>query len=83
MRCSILSESQNTPTTAKKPRQHPLPPRRSQKIRVRPHPQRQRLAVGRTYLAILENYQQADGTVRIPEALIPYMNNETHITKRS
>jgi seryl-tRNA synthetase len=41
------------------------------------------LAVGRTYLAILENYQQADGTVRIPEALIPYMNNETHITKRS
>src|SRR5450432_1770550 len=41
------------------------------------------LAAGRTYLAILENYQQADGTVRIPEALIPYMNNETHITKRS
>ena len=41
------------------------------------------LAVGRTYLAILENYQQADGTVRIPEALIPYMNNETHIIKRS
>jgi seryl-tRNA synthetase len=41
------------------------------------------LAVGRTYLAILENYQQADGSVRIPEALIPYMNSETHITKRS
>jgi seryl-tRNA synthetase len=41
------------------------------------------LAVGRTYLAILENYQQADGTVRIPEALVPYMNNETQITKRS
>jgi seryl-tRNA synthetase len=40
------------------------------------------LAVGRTYLAILENYQQPDGTVRIPEALIPYMNNETLITKR-
>ena len=40
------------------------------------------LAVGRTYLAILENYQQADGSVRIPEALIPYMNNETLITKR-
>src|ERR1022692_497133 len=38
------------------------------------------LAVGRTYLAILENYQQADGTVRIPEALVPYMNNETVIT---
>jgi seryl-tRNA synthetase len=40
------------------------------------------LAVGRTYLAILENYQQPDGSVRIPEALIPYMNNQTHITKR-
>jgi seryl-tRNA synthetase len=33
------------------------------------------LAIGRTYLAILENYQQADGTVRIPEALLPYMND--------
>ena len=38
------------------------------------------LAVGRTYLAVLENYQQADGTVRIPEALVPYMNGETVIT---
>ena len=37
------------------------------------------LAVGRTYLAILENYQQADGTVRIPAALVPYMNGETVI----
>jgi seryl-tRNA synthetase len=33
------------------------------------------LAVGRTYLAILENYQQADGTIRIPEVLVPYMND--------
>lgn len=31
------------------------------------------LAVGRTWLAILENYQQADGSVLIPEALKPYM----------
>jgi seryl-tRNA synthetase len=37
------------------------------------------LAVGRTYLAILENYQQADGTVRIPDALVPYMDGETVI----
>jgi seryl-tRNA synthetase len=37
------------------------------------------LAVGRTYLAILENYQQADGTVRVPDALVPYMNGETVI----
>jgi seryl-tRNA synthetase len=41
------------------------------------------LAVGRTYLAILENYQQADGSVRIPDALVPYMNGETVIKKQS
>jgi seryl-tRNA synthetase len=40
------------------------------------------LAVGRTYLAILENYQQADGSVRIPEALVPYMNGATMIRKQ-
>ncbi|MFC6644689.1 serine--tRNA ligase [Granulicella cerasi] len=38
------------------------------------------LAVGRTYLAILENYQQPDGSVRVPEALVPYMGGETVIT---
>jgi len=32
------------------------------------------VAVGRTWLAILENYQEANGTVRIPEALGPYMD---------
>ncbi|MGI8837784.1 MAG: serine--tRNA ligase, partial [Pyrinomonadaceae bacterium] len=31
------------------------------------------LAVGRTWIAVLENYQQADGTIAIPEALRPYM----------
>jgi seryl-tRNA synthetase len=40
------------------------------------------LAVGRTYLAILENYQQADGTIKVPEALIPYMNGDTIIGKQ-
>ena len=40
------------------------------------------LAVGRTYLAVLENYQQADGTVRIPEVLVPYMGGETVIGKQ-
>ena len=34
------------------------------------------LAVGRTYLAILENYQQAGGSVRIPDVLLPYMQGE-------
>jgi seryl-tRNA synthetase len=41
------------------------------------------LAVGRTYLAILENYQQADGTVRIPDALVPYMNGDTVIGRQT
>jgi seryl-tRNA synthetase len=31
------------------------------------------LAVGRTLVAVLENYQQADGSVTIPTALLPYM----------
>jgi len=37
------------------------------------------LAVGRTMVAILENYQQADGTVRVPEALQPYLGGATTI----
>jgi seryl-tRNA synthetase len=39
------------------------------------------LAVGRTLIAILENYQQKDGTVEIPEALRPFMGGKTAITK--
>jgi seryl-tRNA synthetase len=39
------------------------------------------LAVGRTLIAILENYQQADGSVEIPEALRPFMGGKTKITK--
>ncbi len=38
------------------------------------------LAVGRTLAAILENYQQADGTIRIPTILIPYMRGEKIIS---
>jgi seryl-tRNA synthetase len=34
------------------------------------------LAVGRTWVAIVENYQQADGSVRIPEALQRYMGTD-------
>ena len=33
------------------------------------------LAVGRTLVAVLENYQNSDGTFRIPEVLLPYMGN--------
>ena len=35
------------------------------------------LAVGRTLIAILENYQMEDGNVKIPEVLIEYYNNKT------
>ena len=38
------------------------------------------LAVGRTWLAVLENYQQADGSIVIPEVLRPYMNGVDRIT---
>ena len=37
------------------------------------------LAVGRTLIAVMENYQQADGSIRIPEVLLPYMNGLTEI----
>ncbi|HEY1846689.1 MAG TPA: serine--tRNA ligase [Buttiauxella sp.] len=37
------------------------------------------LAVGRTLVAVLENYQQADGRVEVPEALRPYMNGLEYI----
>ncbi|MEQ1649273.1 MAG: serine--tRNA ligase, partial [Hyphomicrobiaceae bacterium] len=39
------------------------------------------LAVGRTLVAILENYQNTDGSITIPEALRPYMGGQTTITK--
>jgi seryl-tRNA synthetase len=41
------------------------------------------LAVGRTWLAILENYQQSDGTIRVPDALIPYMGGQRIIEPRA
>ena len=40
------------------------------------------LAVGRTLVAVLENYQQADGSVVVPEALRPYMGGLERITRR-
>jgi seryl-tRNA synthetase len=41
------------------------------------------LAVGRTWLAILENYQQADGSVLVPEVLRPYMGGLDRIERRA
>ncbi|CAD7844735.1 MAG: Seryl-tRNA synthetase (EC 6.1.1.11) [Olavius algarvensis Gamma 3 endosymbiont] len=37
------------------------------------------LAVGRTLIAIMENYQQADGSIRIPDVLLPFMHGMTEI----
>jgi seryl-tRNA synthetase len=39
------------------------------------------LAIGRTMVAIIENYQEQDGSVRIPEALRPYMNGAETIAR--
>jgi seryl-tRNA synthetase len=39
------------------------------------------LAVGRTLVAVLENYQNTDGSVTVPEALLPYMNGAKTILK--
>lgn len=41
------------------------------------------LAVGRTLVAILENYQQADGSVRVPEVLQPYMGGLTVLSAQA
>jgi seryl-tRNA synthetase len=41
------------------------------------------LAVGRTWVAIIENYQQADGSVIVPEALRPYLDGLERITART
>jgi len=41
------------------------------------------LAVGRTLVAVLENYQQADGSVVVPEALRPYLGGLERITRRA
>ena len=38
------------------------------------------LAIGRTLIAVLENYQQKDGSIIIPKILRPYMNNMEKIT---
>ena len=37
------------------------------------------LAVGRTLIAVLENYQTESGSIKIPEVLIPYMNGKTEV----
>ena len=38
-------------------------------------------AIGRTLIAIMENYQQADGSISVPEALRPYMGGREKLEK--
>ena len=40
------------------------------------------LAIGRTLIAIMENYQNEDGSINIPDVLKPYMNNLDKIVKK-
>ena len=40
------------------------------------------LAVGRTIVAILENYQNSDGSITVPKVLVPYMNGCTIISSK-
>ncbi len=37
------------------------------------------LAVGRTLVAVMENYQEEDGRIRVPDVLLPYMGGMTHV----
>ena len=39
------------------------------------------LAVGRTLVAVLENYQNEDGSIRVPDVLVPYMGGKTQLNK--
>jgi seryl-tRNA synthetase len=41
------------------------------------------LAVGRTLVAILENYQNEDGSVSVPEVLVPYMGGVTRLEAKA
>jgi seryl-tRNA synthetase len=38
------------------------------------------LAVGRTLIAVLENYQQADGSMRVPQVLLPYLDGRERLS---
>jgi seryl-tRNA synthetase len=56
---------------------------RKESARIRPHMLNgSGLAVGRTWVAIIENYQQKDGSVVVPVPLRPYLNAEV-LVKRS
>ena len=62
--------------------QHPLSPGRARKDGAGAHAERQRAGHGRTWVAIVENYQQADGSVVIPEVLRKYVGAERITAKK-
>jgi seryl-tRNA synthetase len=39
------------------------------------------VAIGRALIAVVESYQQADGSIRVPEPLVPYMGGTTVIRR--
>ena len=39
------------------------------------------IAVGRALIAVMENYQNADGSITVPDVLVPYMGGITRITR--
>jgi seryl-tRNA synthetase len=63
------------------PGQHPLPPEAGAKPRFVHTLNGSGLAIGRTLIAIIENYQQADGSVVVPEVPAPYMGGLQRIER--
>ena len=41
------------------------------------------IVIGRTWVAVVENFQNADGTITVPEALRPYLHGQTTISPRA
>ena len=70
-----ISSCSNFEALSGKACQYSLPPGCKSKTTTRSHFKWIWLAIGRTVAAILENYQQDDGTVEIPKVLRPYMGN--------
>ncbi len=57
-------------------------PRQGQQAGIRSHAQRSGVAVGRALIAVMETYQQEDGSILVPDALKPYMGGMTKIEKK-
>ena len=73
----VLLELRGVPGAAREP---PLPARRRRQAELLHTLNGSGLAVGRTLIAVLENYQEADGTVVVPRALRPYLDGLERLT---